>query len=158
MKNFKHILRQLITKGLTVATAESCTAGRLADKLTSQTGAGGYFRTGFVTYADESKHELLGVSKSLLKKYGAVSKEVAVSMALGAKARAKADIALSVTGIAGPNGGTRKTPLGLVYIGYADAKGSNAIICRFKGTRSEIKEQAAREAIKILGQLTQNYA
>ena len=79
-------------------------------------------------------------------------------MARGARRRAKSDIALSVTGIAGPNGGTRKTPVGLVYIGYADATTNDAITCKFKGTRSQIKEQATREAIKILGRMVQNYA
>lgn len=104
---------------LTVATAESCTGGLLAAYLTALPGSSDMFERGFVTYSNEAKTELLNVPAKLIKKHGAVSKAVALAMAGGALARSKAHLALAVTGIAGPDGGTKRKPAGLVHIAAA---------------------------------------
>lgn len=109
----------LVRLGLTLATAESCTGGLLAHRITNIAGSSAYFVGGLVTYANEVKETELGVRPETLVAHGAVSKETALEMARGARARIGADVSLSTTGIAGPGGGTQEKPVGLVYVGLS---------------------------------------
>jgi len=110
------------THGFTLATAESCTGGLIAATLTDVPGASLVFDRGFITYSNEAKTELLGVSANLIEQHGAVSEQVAREMAQGALMRAKTGIAVAVTGVAGPDGGTKEKPVGLVHIACARAE------------------------------------
>lgn len=132
-----------------LVTAESCTGGLIASAITSRPGASKIFERGFVTYSNQSKIDLLGVSESTLKNNGAVSTLTAEAMVKGALVNSKADIAVSVTGIAGPDGGTDEKPVGLVYIGYA-LRGDLPKVARhdFKGTREKIRMDALKQALK----------
>jgi nicotinamide-nucleotide amidase len=134
----------------TVTTAESCTGGLLAKYLTDISGSSEYFRQGWITYANEAKVSLIGVDESLLAKHGAVSEEVARAMAAGARARAGADFALAVTGIAGPTGGTEAKPVGTVFIALADATGVSARRNVFIGDREMIRDRSAKMALTLL--------
>jgi nicotinamide-nucleotide amidase len=116
----------LVARGLSLAVAESCTGGLLAERISAVPGASRYFRGGVVAYANEVKRDLLGVPEALLAAHGAVSAPVARAMAEAARARLGADLAVSTTGISGPTGGTAEKPVGLVFVGFADAKGSEA--------------------------------
>ena len=116
MKPEEILGRLLIEKHLTIATAESCTGGLLSSKLTDISGSSDYIKLNFVTYANDAKNEILGVSWDILNSYGAVSEQCAQSMADGLQAKTNCDIALCTTGIAGPTGGTKEKPVGLVYI------------------------------------------
>jgi len=116
----------LVARGLTLGVAESCTGGLLAERISAVPGASRYFRGGVVAYANDAKRELLGVPETLLAAHGAVSAPVARAMAEGARERLGADLAVSTTGISGPDGGTPEKPVGLVFVGFADSKGSEA--------------------------------
>jgi nicotinamide-nucleotide amidase len=116
----------LVARGLSLAVAESCTGGLLAERISAVPGASRYFRGGVVAYANDAKRDLLGVPEALLAAHGAVSAPVARAMAEGARARLGADLAVSTTGISGPDGGTLEKPVGLVFVGFADAKGGEA--------------------------------
>lgn len=142
--------QQLRDQGLTVALAESCTGGLIAHRLTQVAGSSAYVDRGVVCYSNRAKTELLGVSESLLKKYGAVSAQVAKAMAQGIRMRSKADVGLSVTGIAGPDGGTPHKPVGLVYVGLAAAKKSFTKEFRFHGERESIKLRSSQGALDVL--------
>lgn len=109
---------QLKSKGLTIATAESCTGGLIASFLTEISGSSVWFERGFVTYSNESKHELLGVDPTLIQTHGAVSHEVAKAMVIGVLQHSRADVGLAITGIAGPTGGSLEKPVGTVYLAY----------------------------------------
>ena len=111
----KKIAKILINKNLTVATTESCTGGLLSSKFTDVSGSSAFVHLNFVTYSNEAKHKILGVSKDTLDKYGAVSKECSFEMARGLHTVTKADICISTTGIAGPTGGSDEKPVGLMY-------------------------------------------
>jgi len=113
------VLRTLEKKGLKLATAESCTGGMVSAALTDLAGASNVFERGFVTYSNEAKMELLGVSEETLSQHGAVSAETAREMAEGALRHSRADMAVSITGIAGPGGGSAEKPVGLVWFGLA---------------------------------------
>jgi len=136
--------------GLTLAVAESCTGGLAGHMITQIAGSSGYFMGGVIAYSNHAKIKLLGVKRTTLDRYGAVSSETAAEMARGAQKFFGADSALSTTGIAGPTGGSDAKPVGLVYIGLA-VKGET-ITARhvFGGTRHEIKTQAARAALTML--------
>ena len=144
--------RLLKARGQTVSTAESCTGGLLGGSITDVPGSSAYFLGGLVTYANAAKTELLGVSAELLARYGAVSPQVAEAMAVGCRARMHSDYALSVTGIAGPDGGTPQKPVGLVYIGLADAAGCEVTEHRLGEilTRGEIRDRTCKLALNRL--------
>lgn len=142
--------RYLMENNLTISTAESCTGGLLSGALINIDGISKVFKTGFTTYTNESKTEFLGVEKALLDKYGAVSKQVAEAMAIGAAKVANTDIALSTTGIAGPTGGTKEKPVGLVYVGLY-VKGKTYVKkLNLMGDRQKIRTRAVREALDFL--------
>lgn len=137
-------------RGWRVAAAESCTGGLVAAALTAIPGASDVLDRGFVTYSNKSKIELLGVPEPTLAEYGAVSSETALAMATGAVVRAGADLAVSVTGLAGPGGASADKPIGLVYLGVATKSGSRAERRVFPGDRSEIRRVATVFALKLL--------
>ncbi len=133
-----------------LVAAESCTGGLIAALITEQAGSSKIFERGYVTYSNAAKQTLLGVPLSILETKGAVSAECAKAMAEGALLNSRTDIAVSVTGIAGPGGATPVKPVGLVYIGMATRESSNAYEFRFGGTRRDIRMASCREAFKIL--------
>lgn len=137
-------------QGVTLATAESCTGGLIAERITSVPGSSAVFLGGIVSYANEVKRDLLGVSSGILDGVGAVSAECAMAMAAGVRERLKADVAVSVTGIAGPDGGTTQKPVGLVYLGVATASGVNVERHFFSGDRQAVRQQAADCALTLL--------
>lgn len=146
----KKIERILLTRNMTVTTAESCTGGLVAAALVNADGISSVFKEGYITYSDEAKQKLLGVREETLKQHGAVSRETAIEMAEGAALTAGADISLSVTGIAGPGGGSPKKPVGLVYIGCS-FKGKTIVKrCFSRGDRNGIRYQSMQEALQIL--------
>jgi PncC family amidohydrolase len=140
----------LRASGATLATAESCSGGLIAHRLTNVAGSSAYFLGGVVSYSNDAKVALLGVSEASLAAHGAVSEEVAREMVEGARARFGADYATACTGIAGPSGGTPEKPVGLVYIGVAGPKGTRVERCRFDGDRTRIKEQTADRALGLV--------
>lgn len=141
------LLRQ---RGLKLTTAESCTGGLIADKITDVPGSSEYFIGGFVTYAYEAKVAALGVSWDTLNKFGAVSREVVLEMARGARKALDTDIAVSVSGIAGPGGGLPDKPVGTTWIGLVTPEGESAQVFYWKGDRRENKEQSAQQAMKMV--------
>jgi nicotinamide-nucleotide amidase len=142
--------RLLQKKGQTLATAESCTGGLIAQKLTSVPGSSDYFLGGFVSYADAPKKKMLGVRAATLQRFGAVSEAVCKEMAQGCRKKTGADWAISVTGVAGPGGGTAQKPVGLVYIGLAGPRTLTARRFHFGGDRGQIRERAALSALEML--------
>ena len=144
--------RLLTERRLTISTAESCTGGLLAKRLTDISGSSAFVLRGYVSYSNESKTELLGVGEELLAAHGAVSEEVARAMATGCRARSGADLAVSTTGIAGPTGGSADKPVGLVYIGLADAGGVEVRRCRFGSylPRSAIRDRTCKTALNLI--------
>ena len=146
----KVVVEKLIERRLTLATAESCTGGLIGNRITDISGSSKTYLVGFVTYSNQAKKEILGVDEQLLDKHGAVSREVARAMAEGARAVSGADIAISVTGIAGPTGGTAAKPVGLVYMALAAADGTIAFEHRFSGSRMDIKLRASQAALNML--------
>jgi nicotinamide-nucleotide amidase len=140
------------TRGLLVATAESCTGGLVAGALTDIAGSSDVVDCGFVTYSDAAKHSLLGVSAVTLQRHGAVSAETAVAMAKGALKNSQADIAVAITGIAGPGGGSKEKPVGLVY--FAVATRGRPIVARRRlyGNigRGRVRERSVAEALSLL--------
>lgn len=145
------LLRRLSEAGLTVVTAESCTGGLVAAALTHHAGSSASVMGGFVTYSNDMKHRLLDVPLPLFDAVGAVSSEVAAAMATGALARSGADLAVSITGIAGPGGATPGKPVGLVWFGLART-GIAAITERmvFPGDRAMVREASVRKALAML--------
>jgi len=147
----EQVVASLLTaKKMTLAVAESCTGGLLCNRLTNIAGSSVFFERGLVTYSNEAKHALLNVPLTMLKKYGAVSPEVACAMANGIRKSAKTDYGLSTTGILGPGGATAKKPVGLVYIGYADCNETMYEKHLFILDRIGNKERAAQAALNML--------
>jgi len=134
----------------TVAVAESCTGGMLGERFTSVAGSSDYFLGGFITYTKAMKMELLGVPQEILERFGVVSAETAEAMAAGARLRTGATYALSVTGLAGPDAGGEKVPVGTMYIGLADASGAHAIRRQFLGDRQRIRTFTCQAALDLL--------
>lgn len=150
-------LIELLKKhNMTISTAESCTGGLIAKSITDVSGASDVFGYGFVTYANEAKMKLLGVWEETLTQYGAVSEPVAVLMSRGARRASGSDIAVSVTGIAGPGGGSDEKPIGLVYISLATKYGCICRKCNFEGTRDNIRNQTCDTAISMAVKFLQN--
>jgi nicotinamide-nucleotide amidase len=138
----------LIQKSLTIAVAESCTGGLIGHLITSIPGSSAYFLGGIISYSNQAKCDLLSVSFETIKLYGAVSGETAREMAKGVKGRFKSDIGLSVTGIAGPDGGSKEKPVGTVFMGFVFDREPIAIRYLFKGTREQVKQQTAETALE----------
>ena len=134
----------------TVAVAESCTGGMLGARLTTTPGSSQHFVGGFITYSNDLKREMLGVSAETLERHGAVSAETAQAMAIGARERAGSTYALSITGVAGPDGGTEEKPVGLVYIGIAGPEGATVTHRRFLGDRERIRVFTTQAALDLL--------
>jgi nicotinamide-nucleotide amidase len=145
------IVAELVRRGLTIGTAESCTGGGVADALVGVAGASQAFRGAIVAYANDVKTSLLDVSEETLAAAGAVSEETALAMARGARRRLGVDIAVSTTGIAGPDGGTPEKPVGLVWFGFAGPEGNaQATRFNFPGTRADIRNRAATAALGLI--------
>lgn len=144
------IVRLLEEQEMTVTTAESCTGGLLAGRIMNVAGASNVYREGYITYSNDAKERLLGVRRETLDKYGAVSHQTACEMAEGAAKAAGADAALSVTGIAGPGGGTREKPVGLVYVGCYVKGHVTASEFHFTGNRDKNREFAVARALTLL--------
>ena len=139
-----------VGRGLTVATAESCTGGLVGEVITSVAGSSGYFLGALVTYADEAKTAILGVPAEMLQAHGAVSAQVARAMAEGARARLQSSLAVSITGIAGPDGGSEAKPVGLTYVGLASADGVDVRKHMFGSDRAGNRAAAATAALEWL--------
>ncbi|MBI3724555.1 nicotinamide-nucleotide amidohydrolase family protein, partial [bacterium] len=146
----ERVIELLGKRGRTVAVAESCTGGRVSSWLTAVAGASLSFKEGAVTYSNEAKVRMLGVPLGLIEKHGAVSQEVARAMAEGARARAGADYGIGVTGIAGPTGGTKEKPVGLVFLALAGPAGTTHLERIFAGDRGRVQVQASATAIDLL--------
>lgn len=144
----RRVGERLAALGQTLATAESCTGGWVAQAVTSIAGSSDWFDRGFVTYSNDAKQELLGVRQSTLKKHGAVSEQTAIEMAQGALARSRATLALAVTGIAGPGGGSLDKPVGMVCFAWASRQGARAETARFSGDRESVRRQSVIHALE----------
>jgi nicotinamide-nucleotide amidase len=141
----------LLTKGWTLATAESCTGGWIAKCCTDLAGSSAWFERGFVTYSNEAKQEMLGVAPEELETEGAVSETVALSMARGVRNRAGVNTALSVTGIAGPDGGTADKPVGTVWFSWSvDGQAARSEVMQFAGGRDAVRRQTVAHAMRGL--------
>jgi nicotinamide-nucleotide amidase len=144
------LVKRLEENGKTLATAESCTGGFLGKIITSISGASRVFKGGVITYSDEAKRKILKISSAVLAQKGAVSKETALQMALSVRRLFGSDLGLSITGISGPTGGSRKKPLGLTYIGISGPGKTKVFRLVFKGNREANRRSAVREALCIL--------
>ena len=140
----------LLEKGWTLALGESCTGGAISHRITRVAGSSAYFKSAVVAYSNESKVRFLGVKTATLERYGAVSRETALEMAQGIKRQAGADIGLSVTGIAGPTGGSAEKPVGTVWVGIAHREQSDARLFRFQGDRERVILGASQAALNWL--------
>lgn len=151
MKSIQETVVELFIKhGLRLATAESCTGGLIAQKITSVAGASECFDCGVVTYSNGQKQKLLGVPPETLEKFGAVSEQTALEMCKGVKTLANADFGISVTGIAGPGGGTPEKPVGTVWIGICGDNLHKAERFLFDGDRQQVRESTAQMALKMV--------
>ena len=140
----------LVKRRMTLSIAESCTGGLIANRITNISGSSKYFKLGMVVYSNSSKTSELGISPEKIKKYGVVSREVAVAMAEGMLKKSKTNLSLAITGIAGPTGGTREKPVGLVYIALALKNKTECVKRYFLGTRQEIKLQISTAALDLV--------
>ena len=138
----------LINKSLTISVAESCTGGLIGHIITSTPGSSAYFMGGVISYSNRAKCDMLGVAENTIITHGAVSAQAAKEMAGGVRERFKSDLGLSVTGIAGPDGGSSEKPVGTVYMGLADKNSLFSEKYLFRGTREEIKQKTAETALE----------
>jgi nicotinamide-nucleotide amidase len=148
----KNVLQRARARGLKIATAESCTGGLVAAALTEIAGSSEVLDCGFVTYSNEAKHVMLGVPAATLKRYGAVSAETAAAMAKGALKHSLADIAVAITGIAGPGGGSKQKPVGLVHFAAASRNGGALARVKRYGNigRTKVRLRSVAEALRLL--------
>ena len=137
-------------QGRTLVTAESLTGGGIGAALTSVSGASAVYKGGIISYTNEVKHSLLGVPAEVLDRYGAVSEPIAGAMAEGARKALEADVAVSVTGLAGPAGDEYGNPVGTVFIGYSDGKKTAVKHCLFSGNRESIRNQTIEAALRLI--------
>jgi nicotinamide-nucleotide amidase len=144
------ISNMLKNQKLVIATAESCTGGLIAHILTNISGSSEYFNRGIVSYSNRAKMELLDVPEDMLKKYGAVSMEVAKSMAKGVRIKSNVDIGISTTGIAGPTGGSKEKPVGLVFIAVSTERNTVVKKFNFSGDRSQNKKSTCDATLDML--------
>jgi nicotinamide-nucleotide amidase len=149
MKLEKLIGDFLREKGWTLSIAESCTGGLICDRITNVSGSSDYFMGGMVTYSNESKAKHLGIPLKYIKRYGAVSPEVARKMAEGVRKAFNTTFGLSTTGVAGPTGGTKRSPVGRVFIGVATGRKASVKKLDLRGTRRQIKEKATEKALQF---------
>ncbi|WP_428087491.1 CinA family protein [Candidatus Thioglobus sp.] len=150
MQPLDQLVKLLIQKQLTIATAESCTGGNLSAALTSQSGASAYFDRGFITYSNQSKIDMLGVKPATLDEFGAVSEQVALQMAQGVMHNSAADIGVSITGIAGPTGASQNKPVGMVCFGFYLLGECSALTQYFDGSREQVVNSSVNFAINGL--------
>ena len=147
----KNLIKILTKRKLKISFVESCTGGLLASSITSISGASKVFNLGLITYSDQAKIKVLKVNKNILKKYGAVSPECCFAMVNNLSRISKANINVSITGIAGPKGGTKKKPVGLVYIGIKKSNKVQVIKCLFKNKkRSSIQRATIKKALDLI--------
>ena len=146
----KDLISLCRTRNLTLGTAESCTGGMIAAQLTAVPGASSVFRGGVVSYAAEVKHDVLGVERRILDEQGPVCADCAEAMAEGARRILRCSLACSVTGFAGPGGGTEKEPVGVVYIGVSAPGGTSVKRCLFEGDRESIRRKTVVQALSLL--------
>ena len=139
-----------VLEGKTLATAESLTGGGIGAAITAVSGASSVYKGGVVSYTNAVKHQVLGVPSDVLERFGAVSEQTARAMAQGVRELLGADVAVSVTGLAGPGGDEFGNPVGTVFIGYADDRNLLVKHCLFSGTRREIREQTIETALKLI--------
>ncbi len=144
------LVELLAAQGLTCATAESCTGGGIGSAITAVAGSSAVYLGGVVSYANAVKEHVLGVTPETLATVGAVSSETAAQMADGVRRLTKADLAVSVTGIAGPGGGTDEKPVGLVWFGLSDPRGTRTEKALFRGDRNHVRTQAIQHALGML--------
>lgn len=152
-----HVLDLFRARGLKIATAESCTGGLVAAALTDIAGSSDVVDRGFVTYSNEAKEAMLGVPAATLKRYGAVSAQTVAAMADGALKNSLADVSVAITGIAGPGGGTKQKPVGLVHFAAASRDGRSIVKVRRYGKigRRRVRERSVAEALELLSTLAQ---
>ena len=151
----KTLVKTLIKKKLKISFAESCTGGLLASTITSISGASKIFNLGLITYSNQAKIKFLKVNKNIIRKYGAVSHECCLAMVNNLSKISKANINVSITGIAGPNGGTKQKPVGLVYIGIKKGVKTQIYKCLFKSKkRSSIQKATVKKALDLVFRIT----
>ena len=151
----KNLVRKLIKKKLKISFAESCTGGLLASSVTSTSGASKIFSLGLITYSNQAKIKFLKINKNIIKKYGAVSHECCLAMVNNLSKISKANINVSITGIAGPKGGTKQKPVGLVYIGIKKGNKTQINKCLFKSNkRSTIQKASVKKALNLALRIT----
>ena len=146
----ENLVELLKARGLVCATAESCTGGGVGSAITGVPGSSAVFAGGVISYSNEVKRDVLGVSAESLDKYGAVSPQVAAQMADGVRRLLKTDLAVSLTGIAGPDGGSDEKPVGLVWFGLSTPSGTRTEKCLFRGDRAQVRAQAVVHALGML--------
>jgi PncC family amidohydrolase len=150
MRIEEKVAQSLITTKKTLAIAESCTGGLLANRLTNIPGSSNFLKFALIAYSNDAKIKLLKVPQEIIRKYGAVSTQVAVSMAQKARKSLKTDFGIGITGIAGPTGGTKAKPVGLTFIAVCTEAETLCLECHFQGSRKTIKTQAATQALRLL--------
>ena len=151
LSNEAQVLSELlISNDLTISVAESCTGGSLSHAITSIPGASSYFDCGYITYSNQSKVKMLGVGTQTIKTYGAVSEEVALEMVMGVAIKSHSDIAISITGVAGPTGGTPEKPVGMVCFGFSYNGKTSTNTQLFSGDRANIVSQSISYALRQL--------
>ncbi len=149
----KKLGEMLSKKNLSLSVCESCTGGMLGSIITTVPGSSNYFKGGIIAYSNEIKNKIIGVKKRTLKNFGAVSKQTASEMAMGIKRIMGTDAGIAITGIAGPGGGTKNKPVGLVYIGVILSKKIKVEKNIFSGNRQQIREKACEQALRLLIQM-----
>ena len=153
MYSYKKIIKKLIKKNITISIAESCTGGLLSSKFTSVAGISKIFNIGLITYSNKSKSNLLKISHNHLKKYGAVSNETATLMIKNLQQLTKSKMCISTTGIAGPSGGTKIKPVGLIYFGIKYKNKTIVLEKKFKGSRIQIQQKTVKAIFTTLEKL-----